>query len=140
MKKQRLKLVTTSINNNWLLYFMDYMIYIYTTFCKEAIIIAKKGGISLPTHPVPPKLAGLVFLDCRHTPLKHQIPGGVRLDVCSSGTPTRPDVWKVVVITRRDDIPSRELTYPTLGSSETPLQNCFGKGHVSSHKGISLAT
>jgi len=34
------------------------------------------------------------------------------------------------------NIPSRELTYPTEREKETHLQNCLGKGYVSSQEGM----
>ena len=143
MKKQRQKLVTNpSTTTDCLLYglynvyiyicmyiymynvyiYMYIYIYIHITFCKKGNYHPQKLGTPGPKTSSPTETGWLgVFGHSTYTEIKHHISGGVRLDVCSSGTPTRPDVWKVVVITRRDDIPSRQLTYPT-----------FGKGNSSS--------
>jgi len=46
--------------------------------------------------------------------------------------------WKLRPAGHSDNLPSRELRYPTLGkgnSSSSHLQNCLGKGYVSSQEG-----
>ena len=45
-------------------------------------------------------------------------------------------VWVLNIV--KPVIPSRELTYPTLGKGKSSTQKCLGRGYVGSLEGISF--